>query len=472
MVADEICFASAGQLVEMLRKRDISALELTGAFIERIEGHNHKLNAVVTLAEERALAEAKACDNRIAAGQARPLEGLPITIKDSIETEGVRSTDGMKLYEHHVPKHDAPVVARLRAAGAVVIGKTNLAEMALDYDCENPVFGATKNPWDAGRVPGGSSGGEAAALAAGFSPLGMGSDYGGSVRVPSHFCGVVGLKPTWGTIPLNGHMMPGAGLPPPIASMATIGPMARTVDDLTLAYNVVRGPHPGSPYTVPSPAAAPERLSLHGMRCAVFTNAGGVPVAKEIAEAVARAGRALEKIGMAVEAKTPPLARAHEIWLDYATADGNALLLEALGDNFKLSRERLRNSVLRGRPSKTAAEFFKIAIERDSFRAGLAGFMETHRIIIGAPFCSTAFLHGALEVDVDGSPQSLFAANWPALWVNCAGLPGAVVPAGVDRNGLPIGVQIVGRAFEEETVLAVALALEKQLGGFRRPPQF
>src|SRR5712692_7736731 len=233
--SDDLFFAPAHQLAAMLRKRDMSSAEMVSAFIERIETVNHGLNAVVTLVEERASREAEDSDRRLAGkGDIRPLEGLPITIKDSVMTEGVRSTDGMKIFEHYIPAHDAPTVARLRAAGAVIIAKTNLPEMAMDYDCDNPVFGATRNPWNLDRVPGGSSGGEAAALAAGMSPLGLGSDFGGSVRVPAHFCGVAALKPSWGTIPASGHLPLTPALPPPIAQMVTLGPMSRHVADLTL----------------------------------------------------------------------------------------------------------------------------------------------------------------------------------------------------------------------------------------------
>jgi len=473
-LSDELYFAPAYKLLSMLTAREISSTELTRIFYDRIHKVNPRLNAVVTLCEERGLREAAESDRRLSAKRGiRPLEGLPITIKECICTAGVRSTDGMKILEHNVPERDAPAVARYRQAGAVMIGKTNIPEMAMDYDCENPVFGATSNPWNPGRVPGGSSGGEAAALAAGLCGLGLGSDYGGSIRVPAHFSGVVGLKPTWGTIPGSGHLFgpfdPFTPGPPPIVSMATIGPMARYVDDLTLAYNILRGPEPTSPYTVPSNEARPETLDLKKVRCALFTDGGGVPVSGEIRAAIEQAGKALQKAGVEVEEAMPPIQRAAELWWLYATADGGQPLNEAMADKVNLSRPRLRQ-FLWPQPSKSAAEFFGIAIQRDMFRIELANFMERYPIIICAPFCVTAFEHGALEVDIDGSKCPLFEANWPALWVNCAALPAAVVSAGRGTDGLPIGVQVVGRAFGEETVLAIAKALEGELGGFQRPP--
>jgi amidase len=468
--SDDLFFAPAHKLAAMLRARDVSSVEMVDAFIERIETVNRGLNAVVTLVEDRAAREAEDSDNRLSGkGEIRPLEGLPITIKDSIITEGVRSTWGMKAFEHHVAKEDAPTVARLRAAGAIIIGKTNTPEMTMDYDCDNPVFGQTNNPWNRDRVPGGSSGGEAATLAAGMSPLGMGSDYRGSIRVPAHFCGIVGLKPSWGTIPNSGHMAPSIAMPPPLAHMSTIGPMARYVDDLTLAYNIVKGAHPSAPHTVPSADVHPEKVDLKKVRCAIFTDACNVPVTSDIRTAIEHAGRELQKMGIVVEAVKPPIDDGERLWWEYNGADGNQLAVEGLGEMLKLSRERLRAFMVAGE-GKSAAEFFKIAIERDAWRVRLAQFMERYPIILGPTFCVTAFKHGATQVEIDGQIYPHFLAGWPVAWGNCAGLPGVVVPCGKDREGLPIGLQVNGRAFGEETVLAVAKAAEQALGGYQRPP--
>ena len=470
--SQELFFAPAGRLVAMLKAREISAAELTQQFFKRIDALNPGLNAVITLVKERATREAADSDRRLArSGEARPLEGLPVTIKDSIITEGVRSTWGMKIYEDYVSDTDAPVVARLRAAGAVVLGKTNTPEMTFDYDCDNPLFGPTRNPWNRERVPGGSSGGEASALAAGMSPLGLGSDYGGSIRVPAHFCGIVGLKPSWGTIPLAGHMSPGPAAPPGISHMATLGPMARYVDDLTLAYNVIKGAHWSAPYTAPTPEAHPERVEVKKLRCAFFTAGGGeVPVARDIRAATERAAKALAKCGLSVEEAQPPIQDAARLWAAYAMADGGTLLRQTLGDKINLSRERLRNGLLAPSEPKSAAEFFLASIARDTFRVELAAFMERYPVLICPPFCSTAFSEGKETVHIDGREYPLFAANWPVLFGNCAGLPAAVVPAGRDGQGLPTGVQVVGRAFAEEEVLAVAKLLEQELGGFQPPP--
>jgi amidase len=344
----------------------------------------------------------------------------------------------------------------------------------MDYDCDNPVFGATRNPWNLDRVPGGSSGGEADALAAGFSSFGLGSDIGGSIRVPSHFCGVVGLKPGWGTVPPVGHMLgplPAFALgTTPFVEMAVLGPLARFVDDLTLAYNVVRGPHPSSPHTAPSQPARPEQVDLKRLRCAFFTGGGPMPVAPDIVTAIQNAARALQKIGVPVDEKTPAISNAAGIWLEYLTADGNKTIVNALGDNVKLSRQRLQMQMLAPTPDRATSEFFKISAAREMFRAELASFMERYPVIICPVFCVTAFRHDTMEVEAEGRTFPIYAAGWPSTWVNLAALPAAVVPAGRDRDGLPIGVQIVGRAFDEESVLAVAHALESALGGFQKPP--
>ncbi len=469
-LSDELLFAPAHRLAALLKRREVSATELISAFLERIESVNPKLNAIVTLVEERALEEAEEADRRLGGkGDVRPLEGVPITVKDHFQTAGVRSTFGMKIFEHYVPQHDTPIVGRMRAAGAIVIGKTNVPEMAYDYDCDNPLFGPTANPWDLERVPGGSSGGEAAAIAVGMSPLGLGSDLGGSIRVPSHFCGIMGLKTTPGAVPTSGAMPPAPAAPPPIAAMGVFGPMARSVDDLTLAYNLMRGPHHSAPHSVPTFEARPERVNLKQLRCAVVMQVGEAPVDRDICAAVERAVKALAKIGVAIDDARPPISEFPKVWVDLLTADGNELLHEMLGENIRLSRERLRAQMPR-RPGKSAADFFRISMERDRLRAELAEFMERCPVIIAPPFGVSAFRHGAFEIELDGQTFPLWAAGNCATWVNCAGLPAAAVPAGLDRSGLPIGVQIIGRAFDEETVLAVSRALEGDLGGFVRPP--
>jgi len=459
--------APAHRLVGLLRRRELGARELIEAVLARTGRLNPALNAVVTSAAERALAEADDADRRLAGGDGvRLLEGLPVTIKDSFATADVRSTAGSRVYENLIPKRDAPLVARLREAGAIVVGKTNLPELGLDYDCENPLFGRTVNPWNPDLVPGGSSGGEAAALATGLSALGLGSDYGGSIRLPAACCGIAGLRPTVGALPPNAGLREDPVLAPPQADMLSAGPMARSVDDLALAFEVMRGVHPDSPQTVPAPGADPDAVALEGLGCAIFAELGDAPLEAALGDAARRAGEALADAGLAVTERTPPIDDAHDIWAAYATADGRKLLRELLGENVQLLREQARCMVLADVPERSASGAFRIMMDRDRLRVRLAHFMEDHPVIVCPPFAVGAFPHGTETVTVEGVEHRLAKLNWPAVWVSCAGLPAAVVPAGRDVRGMPVAVQVVGRPFDESTVLAVARILERRLGGW------
>jgi Asp-tRNA(Asn)/Glu-tRNA(Gln) amidotransferase A subunit family amidase len=430
---------------------------------------NPRLNAVVTLLPERARAEAATADRRLRAGDARPLEGLPITVKDAFATAGVRSTDGCKLFEDYVPDTDAVAVARLRAAGAIVVGKTNVPELSFDFDCDNLVFGRTNNPWDLERTPGGSSGGEAAAIASGCSPLGLGSDLAGSIRMPSHFCGITGLKPTAQAVSCTGHLPP--GIPPlPIALMGTVGPMARSVADLALPFNLMRGPHPEDPYVVASPAAEPEAVDVRGLACAFYVDGGPTPVAAPIREAVRRAAAALADAGLRVEERVPPaLADAHRVLMTLLTADGGAGFRMMAGDRIGELRPSFRAFIENNRDLPTS-EFLVGAMERDAIRAATAEMMEKYPVILGPVLPIPAFRHDAQGHDIDGTHVHHIDPIWGTDWVNLTGLPAVAVAAGATPEGLPIGVQVVGRPFAEGQVLAVATAIERALGGFRRPP--
>jgi amidase len=470
-VPDDLLFAPATRLLALLRAREISACELVDAHLAQIARVNPGVNAIVTLTADAAREDAAEADRRLARGDPRPLEGLPITIKDSIEVAGVRCTAGSKLFEHYVPATDAVTVARLRAAGGVVLGKTNLPELALDFDCENPVFGRTSNPWDATRVPGGSSGGEAAALATGCSVLGLGSDLAGSVRIPAHFCGVTALKPTLEAIPRTGHMPP--GIPPlAVATMATIGPMARSVDDLALAYELLRGPDPSDPYILPGPGADAAPADLHGLRCAFFVDGGPTPVAAPIREMVRRAARSLADAGLSVDERTPPgLADAHRVLFALVLSDGGVLFKMLAGERYPELRPALRR-MLESVPPLSGLELLTEAMHRDGFRAGLARFLSGYPVILAPTLPIAAFRHDHDGHDIEGIRVSHTAPLWGTDWVNVAGLPAVAVPAGTTPEGLPIGVQIVGRPFAERQVLAVAALLERALGGYRRPPGY
>jgi amidase len=467
-------FMTAGQLLKLLERREISSVELVRLFLDRCRALNPRINAVVTLVEERALAEAAESDRRRARNDTvRALEGLPFTVKDTLATQGVRSTAGTRKLANYIPEHDAATVGHLRNAGAILIGKSNVPELGGDIDCDNPVFGPASNPWDLSRTPGGSSGGEGAAVAAGLNAFGLGSDTGGSVRIPAHFCGVAGLKPGWAMVSRTGHLPPESASSPPLHNVATVGPLARCVDDLTLVYNVIKGPTWDSPNTVPSPDADPQKVRLEGLRCGLFTGLSGEPPADpEIKQALIKAARLLEQRGLVVDEVIPPIAEFAAANRPYYGADGRRLNLEWYGADIQYCRPRLLKFMVASLAGEvTAADFFKASMRRDELRSNLARFMERYPIILTLPCCITVFRHDAGdEVEIDGTRWNRLAAIWPTTWPSFAGIPAAVVPAGMDRNRLPIGVQIVGRAFEEQSVLAVARCLENELGGYRPPP--
>ncbi len=306
---------SLGQLAELISSRAISPVEILQAHLDRIAQINPKLNAIVTPAPdamEKAKEAEAAIARRDAAGPLRPLHGVPLTIKDTIETAGLRSTSGSLLRAQYVPEQDAPAVARLKAAGAIVLGKTNAAEMAMDYTADNPVFGRTNNPYNPVLTPGGSSGGEAAAIASCMSPGGIGSDLAGSIRIPSHFCGIAGLKPTVGRVPGGGQCPPSTG---PYSLGAVIGPMARTVADLQLLFNVLAGIYKSGPSGEDEKNRLEQsRAAMRGWRVAYYSDDGAAPVTEETRVAVETAARALADAGLVADEIRPPgVERGHEL---------------------------------------------------------------------------------------------------------------------------------------------------------------
>lgn len=405
-----------------------------------------------------------------------PLHGVPVTVKDTIDTRGLRTTSGSGLRATDVPDRDATVVARLKAAGANILGKTNTPEMAIPYETDNPVFGRTNNPHALDRTPGGSSGGEAAAIAAGLSAAGIGSDLSGSIRVPAHFCGIAGLKPTTALVPMEGHTPSATGL---LSVGACIGPMARTVADLSLLFRVIadaaqiqnskRGPESEPGVTV-----------LRGLRIAWYADDGVAPVTDETRAVIVAAAKAFSDAGLEVsEAKPPGVSQGSRLWIELFSRAASDQLQE-----FHRGREdeagRLVSNLLRshgletdlqGRISK-AEKVAAAVLERERLREELLRWMKTTPLILAPVGSTPAFEHGAGRVEVSGQSISVFRAFSYSQTFNVFGLPSVVVPAGHSSQGLPIGVQIVGRPFEEEMVLAAAAVIEEALGGWQRPSQF
>jgi amidase len=461
---DELIYASAASLARAIRDKLVSSHEVVEAYIHRIEAVNPQINAVVQLTAEAALTQARQADVALARGEIKgPLHGVPITIKDSFDTEGVISTAGTKGRATYVPQQDATAVARMRAAGAILLGKTNLPELSLAYESNNLIYGRTNNPYDLSRTPGGSSGGESAIIAAGGSPLGLGTDGFGSIRIPSHFCGVSGLKPTSGSIPFTGLLPPGFGAS---ARIRHVGPMARHVADLALTFPILAGMDWRDPATVPMPPGEPGDVELKSLRVAFYTDNGIVTPTPETTAIVRTAVHALADAGTFVEEARPAgIEQSYEIFRDLFAADGGAgvqRLLQMAGTTDIHPFVQQFGEILRPY-AMTSAEFSGLLVRWDMFRSTLLSFLEKYDVII-CPVCATpAWPHSSTIT------EEQFLAGSYSMTYNLTGWPAVTVRGGTSPEGLPIGVQVVARPWREDVALAVAQHLETVLGGWQRP---
>jgi amidase len=457
---NELSLQSITFLAAQTAARRVSPVEVLQAHLDRIREINPQLNAIVTLAPD-ALQRAKEAEAAVTRGEALgPLHGVPVTVKDTIETGGLRTTSGSAMRAEFVPKRDAPAVARLKAAGAIILGKSNTAEMAMDYTTDNPVFAPTVNPYDPSLTTGGSSGGEAVAIATCMSPGGIGSDLAGSVRIPAHFCGIVGLKPTVGRVPGEMQFPPSTG---PYSLGATIGPMARRVRDLHLMFNVLAGIH--------APAVT-GRASLVGARVAYYSDDGVAPVTEETRQAVESAARALSDAGLIIEQTRPPgIEQGHDLWLKLFSRASVVQLRNVYAGNEEKGGEfvRWRLATADHTPAPAIDDYIKSWLERDRLREELLRWMERTPLLIAPVGATPAYKHGTLKVTVGERTMSTFRAFSYSQTFNAFDLPAVVVPAGHSLEGLPIGVQIVGRPFAEEMVLDAAAIIEEALGGWQMP---
>lgn len=449
---NDLIAKSLGTIAELIRQRKVSPVEVAEAHLRRISELNPALNAIVTQAPDL-LERAKAAEAALMRGE-HPgvLHGVPVTIKDTIETAGLRTTSGSKMRADYVPESEAPAVARLKAAGAIILGKTNPAEMAMDYTADNPVFGRTNHPMNANLTPGGSSGGEAVAIATYMSTGGLGSDLAGSIRIPAHFCGICGLKPTTGRVPGEGQFPPSAG---PYSLGAVIGPMARRVGDLRALLNVLSDDR----FDVREP-------DLRGLRLAWYTEDGVATVTDETVRAVVTAAKALSDAGLRCDERRPPhVERGNEMWLKLFSRASVVQLRkvyagrEAEGGSFVSWRLATADDS----PAATLDEYISSWMERDRLREELLRWMETTPIMIAPVGATPAYAHDTLKITVGGSKIGTFRAFSYAQTFNVFDLPVVTIPAGRSIDGLPIGVQIVGRPFAEEMVLAAAEIVEQAL---------
>lgn len=447
--------------------RAVSPVEVVTAHLRRADELNAPLNAIVTFAPD-VLAQARAAEQLLMRGEmVGALCGLPLTIKDTIATRGLLTTSGSRLRAAYVPTSDAPAVARLRAAGAIILGKTNVCELALDYESSNLLFGRTNNPHDLARTPGGSSGGAAAAISACLSPADVGSDLAGSIRLPAHFCGIAGLLPTAGRVPNAGHFPPPEG---PFAAHETFGPMARCVDDLALLFDVLANDEPP---VAGQRSSVRTQTELRGYRVAWYTDDGIAPVTQETRQAVAAAAQALAAAGLAVEESRPPhVARGAELWLPLFARAVQRQMCALYAGRESLAGPSAQGMLKRGADAagQTLDEYFAVWFLRDELRTELLAWMETTPLVVAPIVAVPAFAHDARRVSVSAEELSLWRACSYAQAFNVYGLPAVAVPAGRSPEGLPIGVQIVGRPHAEAEVLTAARIVEAALGGWQPPP--
>ncbi|MFT7475704.1 MAG: amidase [Verrucomicrobiales bacterium] len=461
----EHLYWSATRIAAEIRAGAMSSVEVVRSVLERIDDVNPKLNAVVQLARHRALAEATECDVLTAKGQFRgPLHGVPITIKDSLDTEGIISTGGTLGRKDFVPSADAPVVARLRSAGAVVVGKTNTPELTLSGETDNVIYGRTNNPFDVERSPGGSSGGSAAIIASGGSYLELGSDTGGSIREPAHLCGITGIKPTSGRTPRTGHIVPyGGGV---MDSLTQIGPMARYVEDLALALPIICGPDGEDPSCVPVPLRSPTDLDPTKLRIAFFSDNGVVDACADNVRVVVETADALRDAGLPVtQQPLPGMTRLAELSKELRDAVGEGYILRLLDLHGTESPGPTLAAYFTNRASEGRVVLDPTLLERiDRAKSEALRFMADYDAILCPPSKELARPHGASNADAFD--------DWSyIMMVNLLGWPGLSVRAGTSRiHALPVGVQIIAAPWREDIALAVGQKVETLMGGFRRPP--
>ena len=459
----DIIYSSAKSIAQAIQDKEVSSVEVVQAHLDRIKEVNDRLNAVVRLCGDRALDEAREADAALARGESLgALHGVPMTLKDSLDTEGVVSTGGTLGRRTFVPDRDSTVAARLRGAGAILLGKTNTPELTLAGETDNLVYGRTNNPYGLDRTPGGSSGGAGAIVASGGSPFDVGSDTGGSIRLPAHFNGIAGIKPNSGRVPRTGHIVPyGMGA---TDSYTQNGPMARYVEDLVLTLPIISGPDWEDPAIVPMPLGDPADVDLGALRVAFYTSVDGFRApTQETIDAVNSAIKVVSDVVASVEEDAPePLSRVPELTGRIGGGDGRAWtrrLLDRAGTT-EVS-PFLKSRFAEAKPI-SAEEFTQALEELDQYRSDMLGFIQGYDAIICPTAAMPAPPHG--ETFADSSRNAFYTGPY-----NLTGWPGTVIRCGTSPEGLPIGVQVIARPWREDVSLAVAALLESAIGGWQKP---
>ena len=461
----ELCYSGARKLVRMIRARRVSVTEVMRAFIARIEEMNPKVNAIVTFLPEEALKRAKALDRKGAA--AGPLAGLPIAHKDIVPTKGVRTTYGSPIYSDHVPAEDHAIVERLRAAGAILVGKTNTPEFAVGAQTFNPVFGATRNPYDLSKTTGGSSGGAAAAVACGMLPFADGSDLGSSLRNPGSFCNVVGFRPTPGRVP-------NWPFPNCWDTLWSVGPIARTVEDAALLFSAMAGPDPRCPTTHAEPGktfSRPLRRSFRKVRVAWSRDLGGIPVDARVTRALESQRAALESLGCIVEDAEPDLREADEAF-QVQRAVG---FVEAFGELLKTERARMKEPVAWNIEQGLAMDAARIAngnVLRSRVFHAMRAFLERYEFLLLPTVQVPPFsVDQPYVTEINGVKLATYMEWMKSCYlISATSHPAISVPAAFTDDGLPVGLQIVGRYRDDFGLLQFAHAVEGVTGAWKRRP--
>jgi amidase len=464
---NELVLASATQQLELLRAGKVSALELAEAHVGQIERLNPVLNAIVDFDPDRVLSQARKLDD--AKPKSGALRGLPVTIKSSISTAGYRCEIGSMIHRGDVPKEDAPVVARLRDAGAVILGTTNCPEFLMAYETDNLLHGRTNNPWDLERSPGGSSGGESAAIAACMSAAGLGSDSGGSVRLPAHFTGISALKPTPGRVPGRGHLPPCVG---PFSVLGAIGPMARTIEDVTLLFDTLCGQDIFDPAGAPVSLRRPVLSELRDLTIGYFEDDNLVPVTPETRQAIQNSVLALREAGFRVVPFRPrTLELLRKLWWKFFVRCGAMFYQPTIrGKESQLSPIFCEFLSIAAKDGPLGGvELLEAWAELDLLRSRTLQEMASYPILLCPVASIPAFRHGERSWTIEGREVAYLDAVRHTQWFNVLAAPAVVVPIAQSREGLPIGVQIVARPYEDEVALAVASVLDKAFG-YRQPP--
>ena len=456
-MSEEIFYADAATLARRIRDRSLSPVEVVQAHLDRIEAVNSRLNALIAF-PDGVMERAREAEDAAMRGDFRgPLHGVPFTVKDCVDTAGVVTTRGSRLFENHVPEADATVVKRLKDAGGIFIAKSNMPEFALWWETDNLVYGRTENPWMIGRTPGGSSGGEAAAVASGMSPLGIGSDVGGSIREPANYCGIVGLKASHGRIPLTGHW------PDTLLRFMHVGPIVRSVGDAALALSVMAGPDGYDHYALPVPVPDVSELALPaGLRVAWCPEGPFAPVEGQVQDTVASAAAALAELGCRVD---PVELDGWENWPGQQisarifAAEGNVYLepiIEGRKDMLALSMQRRLNI-----PGPSYDEYLEAMEQVEQLRIAAISLFRDYDVLLLPTGPMVAHPHDTRRHEIGGETAPARHALTCTVPFDLTGSPALSVPFGLSDNGLPMGVQVVGRHFDEATVLRVGAALEE-----------